>query len=93
MCSTETYANLTAGEDVLTIGLNRAVDLIATKRAKGLGPVRPRRAAGKVLGEHPDGGEIQVLDGKVRRLRQMERRERDDPQDDGEGYRHGRAGP
>jgi DNA topoisomerase-1 len=60
----KTYANLTAGEDVLTIGLNRAVDLIATKRAKGPGRFGRAAPQGKVLGEHPDGGEIQVLDGK-----------------------------
>ncbi len=60
----KTYANLTAGEDVLTIGLNRAVDLIATKRAKGPGRFGRTAPQGKVLGEHPDGGEIQVLDGK-----------------------------
>ena len=60
----KTYANLTAGEDVLTIGLNRAVDLIATKLAKGPGRFGRTAPQGKVLGEHPDGGEIQVLDGK-----------------------------
>jgi len=60
----KTYANLTAGEDVLTIGLNRAVDLIATKRAKGPGKFSRGAPQGKALGEHPEGGEIQVLDGK-----------------------------
>jgi DNA topoisomerase I len=60
----KTYANLTAGEDVLTIGLNRAVDLIATKLAKGPGKFNRSAPVGKPIGDHPDGGVIQVLDGK-----------------------------
>ncbi len=61
----KTYANLTAGEDVLTVGLNRAVDLIATKLAKGPGGFRRGAApVGRPLGDHPDGGGVQVLDGK-----------------------------
>ena len=61
----KTYANLTADEDVLTIGLNRAVDLIATKLAKGPGGFRRGAApAGRPIGDHPDGGVVQVLDGK-----------------------------
>jgi DNA topoisomerase-1 len=62
-----TYANVDSIEDVFTIGLNRAVTLIAEKKA-GKGN-RFGRAAAKVvlkdLGEHPGaGGKIQVLDGK-----------------------------
>ncbi|WP_051929247.1 type I DNA topoisomerase [Thermopetrobacter sp. TC1] len=53
-----TYANLPSVEDVFTIGINRAVDLIAQKQAKG------SRQVIKTLGEHPDGGEIQVLTGR-----------------------------
>jgi DNA topoisomerase I len=60
----KTFANLTAGEDVLTIGLNRAVDLIATKRAKGPGKFQRGAPQGKALGEHPEGGAIQVMDGR-----------------------------
>jgi DNA topoisomerase I len=60
----KTYANLTAGEDVLTIGLNRAVDLIATKLAKGPGKFSRSAPTGKPIGDHPEGGVIQVLDGK-----------------------------
>jgi DNA topoisomerase I len=60
----KTYANLTAGEDVLTIGLNRAVDLIATKLAKGPGRFQRNAPQGRPIGEHPDGGVVQVLDGK-----------------------------
>src|SRR4029077_17833920 len=50
------YASLEDGDDVLTIGLNRAVTLIAEKKAN---PKKGRRFGpdpGKVLGEHPDQG-------------------------------------
>ena len=53
-----TFANLPSVEDVFTIGINRAVDLIAQKEARGSKQVI------KELGEHPEGGEIQVLSGR-----------------------------
>jgi DNA topoisomerase I len=63
-----TYANVESIEDVFTVGLNRAVTLLAEKRA-GKGGGRFGRSAAKTvlkdLGEHPGGGgKIQVLDGK-----------------------------
>jgi DNA topoisomerase-1 len=59
------YANLETVEDVFTIGLNRAVTVIAEKKAKGPGRGRGAAAAPlKELGEHPDGGPITVRDGK-----------------------------
>ncbi|MGE0052899.1 MAG: type I DNA topoisomerase [Hyphomicrobium sp.] len=62
-----TYVNLESMEDVFTIGLNRAVTLLAEKRAGG-GKSRFQRAAPAVLkdlGEHPvEGGKIQVLSGR-----------------------------
>jgi DNA topoisomerase-1 len=61
----KTFANLEAGDDVLTIGLNRAVTLIADKRTKD--PRRRKFAAdpGRSLGEHPDrGGPIVVKSGR-----------------------------
>ncbi len=61
----KTYANLTAGDDVLAVGLNRAVTLIEEKRAQG--PRKGRFAAdpGRSLGEHPDkGGSIVVKSGR-----------------------------
>ena len=59
-----TYANLDAGDDILAIGLNRAVALIADKQNKG-----PRRggaaAGGRELGEHPTlGGPVTVRPGR-----------------------------
>jgi len=58
------YANLESVEDVFSIGLNRAVTVIAEKKAA---PGRGRSstpAALKALGDHPDGGAITVRDGR-----------------------------
>jgi len=61
----KTYASLEQGDDVLTVGLNRAVTLIAEKKAN---PGKGRRFGadpGKVLGEHPDkGGNVVVKNGR-----------------------------
>jgi DNA topoisomerase-1 len=61
----KTYANLDAGEDVLSIGLNRAITLIAEKRAN---PGKGRRFGadpGRSLGDHPQrGGPILVKKGR-----------------------------
>jgi DNA topoisomerase-1 len=59
------YANLDAGDDVLTIGQNRAVTLIAEKVAKGPSKSRFGPAPGRPLGDHPDkGGPIVVKSGR-----------------------------
>ncbi|WP_166015993.1 MULTISPECIES: type I DNA topoisomerase [Chelativorans] len=58
-----TYANLETVEDVFSVGLNRAVSLLAEKQAKTNG-ARAKPAALKELGEHPDGGVITVRDGR-----------------------------
>jgi len=58
------YANLETVEDVFTIGLNRAVTVIAERKAKGPARGRTATAALKELGEHPDGGAITVRDGR-----------------------------
>jgi DNA topoisomerase-1 len=57
------YANLESVEDVFSIGLNRAVTVIAEKASKAPGG-RTAAAALKELGDHPDGGAITVRDGK-----------------------------
>ncbi|TPK52070.1 type I DNA topoisomerase [Mesorhizobium sp. B2-4-19] len=61
-----TYANLDSIEDVFSIGLNRAVMVIAEKQSKGKGGRNGGTpAALKELGDHPDGGgKIVVRDGK-----------------------------
>jgi DNA topoisomerase I len=60
------YANIESAEDVFSIGLNRAVTVIAEKIAKGPGRGRTGTpAALKSLGAHPaDGQPITVRDGK-----------------------------
>jgi DNA topoisomerase I len=61
----KTYANLEAGDDVLSIGLNRAVTLIAEKAAKGPRKGRFGSDPGRSLGEHPDkGGAVVVKNGR-----------------------------
>jgi DNA topoisomerase-1 len=61
----KTYANLDSGDDVLTVGLNRAVTLIAEKIAN---PGKGRRFGadpGRPLGDHPDkGGPVVVKKGR-----------------------------
>ncbi len=57
------YANLDSVEDVFSIGINRAVAVIAEK-AKAGPRARATPAALKDLGEHPDGGKITVRDGR-----------------------------
>ncbi|MGU3494242.1 type I DNA topoisomerase [Xanthobacteraceae bacterium A53D] len=58
------YANLEAGDDVLSVGLNRAVVLLAEKLAKGRGG-RGGTPAGRNLGDHPtEGGAITVRPGR-----------------------------
>jgi DNA topoisomerase-1 len=59
----KTYANLGRDDDVLTIGGNRAIDLIVTKEAGGGNP-RFGASAGRALGDHPKGGAISVKAGK-----------------------------
>lgn len=60
-----TYANLESIEDVFSIGLNRAVTVLAEKAAKGPGGRgRGTPAALKELGDHPDGGAVTVRDGR-----------------------------
>ncbi|HXE85495.1 MAG TPA: type I DNA topoisomerase [Hyphomicrobiaceae bacterium] len=61
-----TYANLPSAEELFTVGINRAVVLLAEKKAGKAG--RFQRTAATVLkelGEHPaEGGSIQVLSGR-----------------------------
>jgi DNA topoisomerase-1 len=59
-----TYANLESIEDVFSIGLNRAVTVLADKQSKGPGRGRNAAVALKELGDHPDGGPIVVREGK-----------------------------
>src|ERR1700749_2501191 len=59
-----TYANLQGADEVFEVGLNRAVTLLAEKRAGGRGG-RGETAALKDLGAHPeDGAPVKVLSGR-----------------------------
>jgi DNA topoisomerase-1 len=50
------YASLPADENVLTIGINRAVDLLANAKTRASG-----RSAGKEIGKHPEDGKPVTL--------------------------------
>ncbi len=55
------YASLSTPEEVFEIGANRAIALLAEKAAKR----SPRGSSVlKDLGEHPDGGKVQVMNGR-----------------------------
>jgi len=61
----KTYANLKDREEVFTVGLNRAVTLIAEKIARGPGRGRFGANAGRQLGDHPaKGGPVVVKKGR-----------------------------
>lgn len=59
-----TYANVENVDEVFTIGINRAVSVLADKASKGGGRTRSTPAALATLGDHPDGGSITVRDGR-----------------------------
>ena len=55
------YANLSEVDEVFTIGMNRAVELLAAPPRRGrAAPAAPLAN----LGEHPEGGPVQVLNGR-----------------------------
>ncbi len=58
------YANLEDDESVLDIGLNRAVALLVEKKRNPKSRWGKAVSKGKLLGEHPDGGEIRLLTGR-----------------------------
>jgi DNA topoisomerase-1 len=62
----KTYASLGKDDDILTIGANRAIDLIVAKES-GLTGRRfgdSASAPARVLGEHPKGGEVVIKAGR-----------------------------
>ncbi|MCC5985956.1 MAG: type I DNA topoisomerase [Rhodobacteraceae bacterium] len=54
------YANLPEVDEVFTIGMNRAVEVLAAKKSRGRAAPEPLR----VLGAHPEGGDIAVMEGR-----------------------------
>ena len=58
-----TYASLDSADEVFTVGINRAVDILAEKKAKGFRRARP--GALKDLGAHPEGGgNVLIMSGR-----------------------------
>ena len=57
------YANIKDLEEFLSIGMNRAVELLSENSKKNS---NNKRAASliKTIGNHPEGGEIQLMDGR-----------------------------
>ncbi|MFV0299673.1 MAG: type I DNA topoisomerase [Paracoccus sp. (in: a-proteobacteria)] len=55
------YANLPEVDEVFTIGMNRAVEVLAAKQTRGRGAAA---APLRELGDHPDGGAMQVMNGR-----------------------------
>ncbi|MBM3611666.1 MAG: DNA topoisomerase I, partial [Alphaproteobacteria bacterium] len=57
------YANIPDAEEVFTIGMNRAIEVLAQKAARG-----PRGGTSAAplrdLGPHPEGGAVQVMAGR-----------------------------
>ncbi len=63
----KTYASIGKDDDILEIGANRAIDLIVAKESGASGGRRiggGAAAAGRKLGDHPDGGPITLRDGR-----------------------------
>ena len=56
------YANIADVDEVFTIGMNRAVEVIAQKATRGRGTAEAQPL--RELGVHPDGGLVQVMPGK-----------------------------
>ena len=55
------YVNLPTADEVFEIGMNRAVEVLASKPMRGRAAAAPPLAA---LGDHPEGGPVQVLSGR-----------------------------
>jgi DNA topoisomerase-1 len=59
------YANLPEVDEVFTIGMNRAVEILAQKASRGA--ARGGSSSSKPLrelGDHPEGGAVSVMDGR-----------------------------
>ncbi len=59
-----TYANLPEVDEVFTIGMNRAVEVLAQKATRGAARGGAAAKALRELGEHPEGGAVSVMDGR-----------------------------
>ena len=57
------YANIKDLEDFLSIGMNRAVELLSENEKKNSNSKKASSVL-KIIGVHPDGGDIQLMNGK-----------------------------
>jgi DNA topoisomerase I len=77
------YANLPEVDEVFTIGMNRAVEVLAQKAARGPGRGGAAGKALRELGDHPEGGRG-LGDGRaLRALREVGKGERHAAEGDG----------
>jgi DNA topoisomerase-1 len=58
------YANLPEVDEVFTIGMNRAVEILAQKATRGAARSGSVGKALRELGEHPAGGAVSIMDGR-----------------------------
>jgi DNA topoisomerase I len=58
------YANLPEVDEVFTIGMNRAMEVLAQKATRGGRGGGAAAAPLKELGDHPQGGAVQILPGR-----------------------------
>ena len=57
------YANIKDLEDFLSIGMNRAVELLSENEKKNSNSKKASSVL-KIIGVHPEGGDIQLMDGR-----------------------------
>ena len=60
----KTYASLGRDDDLLSVGANRAIDLIIAKEQGGGGRFGVAATPGRTLGDHPEGGAIVARAGR-----------------------------
>ena len=59
-----TYANIKDLEEFLSIGMNRAVELLSENSKKNNNNNNKGTSIIRIIGAHPDGGDIQLMNGK-----------------------------
>ena len=57
------YANIKDLEDFLSIGMNRAVELLSENEKKNSNSKKASSVL-KIIGVHPEGGDIQLMNGR-----------------------------
>ncbi len=60
----KTYANIGRDDDILSVGANRAIDLIVQKESGASSRFGRSSDPGRALGDHPQGGAVTVKSGR-----------------------------